>query len=261
MRNELLKMTKGEVTTEFGKLFDRYVPPALSDDDRKEAVECLANRLGTTSVTLDGRDRQNAKRLAGEPITGTVFDTTCYLIEKMQTYSVEITDEKIWEHSSTLQAAAEARLKTEFDAKTDTLKAEFDAEVARLKNNYSRREAEITEAAGQERALIETEKEQLARMEQGLATRKANLDARQATLNKEASELADPEHPRRVILKEMAHWGLLGASYRQSLFSAKLKLEAMSGSGSKKAMDRMVKEEAFHTITAPVRWVLAVLMP
>ena len=103
MRSELLNMTKEDVTEVFGQIFDHYVPEDLNDDDRNEAVARLAALFGTTSVTLG--TRQNAeKRLVGNNITGTVFDTMCYLIEKIETFGLRIDDERIWWHSNRLEA-------------------------------------------------------------------------------------------------------------------------------------------------------------
>ena len=260
MRTDMLKLTKRKVTTLFGEIFDHNVSADLNSDERKAAVGRLAELFGTTSVTLDGPgpSRQNAKRLAGRDISGTVFDTMCYLIEKAQTYDVPIDSPRIWLHSAILQQEVEERLRAEFDAEIESLKADF-----------ARREAELTQAAERARADLEAQRHESAEQSRQMAldraaieSERADLDAWRAEMAREAGLLAEQGHPRRVILTEMRDGGMLGASPKESVHSAQLRLMAMSGSGSsKKSRDRMIKEEAFHTIAAPVRWVLDVLLP
>lgn len=268
MKYDHLNLSRAQITPLYGELFDHYVPAMLSDAERKVALERLAERFDTSVATIN-RGYDATQDLTGNGITGTVLRTMCYLVEKMQTYNLEIIDERLWSHSATLQQEAEAGLRTEFDAEIESLTADFARREEELTRAAARREEELTQAAERAHADLEARRDefdeqsrQLALDRDTIASERADLDAWREELAREADLLAERGHPRRVILAEMRDGGLLGASPRESVYSAQLRLMAMSGSGSyKKTRDRRVKEAAFHTITAPVRWVLDVLLP
>lgn len=253
MDSSFIGMTDEEVTTWFGRLFDHYIPADLDGDERKEAVAELADLFRTTSITLDIRQNEK-KRLAGGNITGTVKDKMCFLLEKMQAYRLRIGDERIWWHSERLRRGAEASLTAE-------LLADIQAREAALERRRRANDASVEK----ERAEMRWRENELAAQESSLeaakediAERERNMARRETTIADREAAVTGRENRRRIVLEEMQEGGLLGASPGKSLFLAKLELESANHQQRQRWEE---KENVFNILTAPVRGVLALLMP
>lgn len=264
MNSEHLQLTDKEVTDWFGKLFDHHVPGCLEAEEREKAVKCLAKRFGVTTTTLDIR-QNTEKRLAGENISATVYLVMCYLIEKMQTYGLDVDDERIWWHTSRLTAELQGLnpLRDELERRSaDLVQGEQDlaeaTEAAQVDKRAWERQREAEERQlDKDMQTYHVRNEDLKREERRVA-REAN-----AVEQERASMRSDPTR-RQIILEEMQDGGLLGDSPYVSLLLAKLALER--GSSHDRAptdawRDRLEKEQVFNLLTYPIRIVLAIFMP
>lgn len=253
MHSSFVGKTDAEVTEVFGRIFEHHVPPGLDVEgraaDRRAAVEELAKLYMTTPVTLDVRQNRE-KRLAGSNVTGTVYETTCAIIEKMEAYGLEIGDERIWWHTARLRQESEDRLRADIE----------------------RREREFAGRVEAARAAIEAQREDLRVRESGIGHEKADLEARERRVAERERDVgrweaaaAHREERRSVILEEMREGGLLGASPIKSLYLARLELEADDERADQEArteaVARIEKERVFNILTYPVRGLLAIFMP
>ena len=242
MDSSFVNKTDAEVTEIFGQIFDHYVPPELNADERKAAVAELASLYMTTPVTLDERQNSDFRR-RGLNISGTVYRTTCEIIEKMQAYDLQVDDPRIWWHTARLRQESEDRLR------------------AQLQDDMERREREFSERAAAAWTAIEARWDDLEAQESEIA----DLDARERDVERREVTVARRENRRTIILEEMQEGGMLGTSPMKSLYRAKLELEAVERHWDPEACMALVaredKERVFNIVTYPVRGALAIFMP
>lgn len=265
MNSEYLGLTDGEVTDRFGELFDHHVPAHLDATEREMAVNRLANRFGVTATTLDFR-QNTEKRLAGGNITATVYLMMCYLIEKMQTYGLEVDDERIWWHSSRL--ATELRslipLRDELDRREADL-AQRETDLAEAIENVEADKRAWERRREEERRQLDEDKQAFQLREEGLKREERRVATEAEAVERERSSMRDVSTRRRIVLEEMEDGGMLEASPYVSLLLAKLALEQNLPSyerGSANAWRaRLEKERVFNLLASPIRLVLAIFMP